>query len=58
MQCEQGNDAWKKLQALFMQLRKCCNHPYLFPGAEPDFDGSQTGEHPSSRNKRSSHPIA
>jgi hypothetical protein len=23
-----------------MQLRKCCNHPYLFPGAEPDFDGT------------------
>jgi hypothetical protein len=30
-------------QALFIQLRKCCNHPYLFPSAEPDFDGS-TGE--------------
>ena len=46
MQYEQGNDTWKKLQALFMQLRKCCNHPYLFPGAEPDFDGSQTGKQP------------
>ncbi|BDA46823.1 probable global transcription activator SNF2L1 [Coccomyxa sp. Obi] len=41
---EEGNDTWKKLQALFMQLRKCCNHPYLFPGAEADFDGNQTGE--------------
>lgn len=25
---------WKKLQMLLMQLRKCCNHPFLFPGAE------------------------
>jgi SNF2 family DNA or RNA helicase len=22
-----------------MELRKCCNHPYLFDGAEPEFDG-------------------
>ena len=22
--------AWKRLQSLLMQLRKCCNHPYLF----------------------------
>jgi SWI/SNF-related matrix-associated actin-dependent regulator of chromatin subfamily A member 5 len=27
-----------------MQLRKCCNHPYLFPGAEPDFDGSTSDD--------------
>jgi SWI/SNF-related matrix-associated actin-dependent regulator of chromatin subfamily A member 5 len=34
----QGNkaDDWKRLQALWVQLRKCCNHPYLFPGAEPE----------------------
>ena len=19
---------------------QCCNHPYLFPGSEPDFDGT------------------
>eukprot|EP00941_MAST-03F_sp_MAST-3F-sp1_P000145 g145.t1 len=25
---------WKKLRSLLMQLRKCCNHPYLFPNAE------------------------
>uniref|UniRef100_A0A7S2WMT9 Uncharacterized protein n=1 Tax=Mucochytrium quahogii TaxID=96639 RepID=A0A7S2WMT9_9STRA len=31
---------WKKLQSLMMQLRKCCNHPYLFPNAEPAFDGT------------------
>lgn len=29
-------DAWKKLSSLLMQLRKCANHPYLFPGAEED----------------------
>ena len=26
---------WKKLSSLLMQLRKCCNHPFLFPGVEP-----------------------
>ena len=29
------NSAWKKLMNLLMQLRKCCNHPYLLPHAEP-----------------------
>lgn len=24
-----------RLNSMFMQLRKCTNHPYLFPGAEP-----------------------
>jgi SWI/SNF-related matrix-associated actin-dependent regulator of chromatin subfamily A member 5 len=28
--------AWKKLMNLVMQLRKCCSHPYLLPGAIPD----------------------
>ena len=29
-----------------MQLRKCCNHPYLFDGAEPTFDGEYVlGDH-------------
>ncbi|KAI9703890.1 MAG: hypothetical protein M1836_007663 [Candelina mexicana] len=27
--------AWRKLMNLLMQLRKCCNHPYLLPHAEP-----------------------
>ena len=27
------------LMNMIMQLRKCCNHPYLFDGAEPLFDG-------------------
>lgn len=46
LQYEKDNNAWKKLQMLIMQLRKCCNHPYLFPGAEPMFDGTTTGEDP------------
>ena len=29
---------WKRLSSLLMQLRKCCNHPFLFPGAEPASD--------------------
>ncbi|KAJ1453700.1 SNF2 family N-terminal domain-containing protein [Pelagophyceae sp. CCMP2097] len=28
--------SWKKLQSLMTQLRKCCNHPYLFEGADPN----------------------
>ncbi|KAI4246783.1 MAG: hypothetical protein L6R40_001812 [Gallowayella cf. fulva] len=28
--------AWRKLMNLLMQLRKCCNHPYLLPHGEPD----------------------
>ena len=29
-----------------MNLRKCCDHPYLFDGAEPMFDGEfQIGDH-------------
>ena len=24
-----------RLLNVLMQLRKCCNHPYLFEGAEP-----------------------
>ena len=23
-----------------MQLRKCCNHPFLFPGIEPSADAA------------------
>lgn len=30
------SSAWKKLMNLLMQLRKCCNHPYILPHAEPD----------------------
>ncbi|ORY18389.1 SNF2 family N-terminal domain-domain-containing protein [Clohesyomyces aquaticus] len=28
--------AWQKLMNLIMQLRKCCSHPYLLPGAIPE----------------------
>lgn len=28
--------AWQKLMNILMQLRKCCNHPYILPHAEPD----------------------
>jgi len=37
-----GTD-WKKLQSLLMQLRKCCNHPFLFPDVEPA-DGEDYAE--------------
>lgn len=30
----------KVLNNLIMQLRKCCLHPYLFDGAEPDIEGT------------------
>ncbi len=36
-----GGD-WKKLMSLMMQLRKCCNHPFLFPGAEDSIRSGQT----------------
>lgn len=35
-QDESKKSAWRKLMNLLMQLRKCCNHPYLLPRAEPD----------------------
>jgi SWI/SNF-related matrix-associated actin-dependent regulator of chromatin subfamily A member 5 len=36
-QAEQtGSQNWRKLMNLVMQLRKCCSHPYLLPGAIPD----------------------
>ncbi len=31
----QGGADRSKLLNVVMQLRKCCNHPYLFQGAEP-----------------------
>jgi hypothetical protein len=30
-----GGSDRSKLLNVVMQLRKCCNHPYLFQGAEP-----------------------
>lgn len=35
-QDENKKSAWRKLMNLLMQLRKCCNHPYLLPHAEPN----------------------
>ena len=35
-QDEGKKSAWRKLMNLLMQLRKCCNHPYLLPHAEPN----------------------
>lgn len=29
-----NDNSWKKLQSLCAQLRKACNHPFLFPAAE------------------------
>ena len=32
-----GGGDWRKLNSLLMQLRKCCNHPYLFsPGIQDE----------------------
>jgi SWI/SNF-related matrix-associated actin-dependent regulator of chromatin subfamily A member 5 len=31
-----GGTAYRKLMNLLIQLRKCCNHPYLLPDAEPE----------------------
>jgi SWI/SNF-related matrix-associated actin-dependent regulator of chromatin subfamily A member 5 len=31
-----GTGERSKLLNVVMQLRKCCNHPYLFQGAEPE----------------------
>ena len=28
--------AWRKLMNILMQLRKCCNHPYILPHAGPE----------------------
>ena len=33
-----------RLKSVMMELRKCCNHPYLFQGAEPG-PPFTTGDH-------------
>eukprot|EP00899_Mesostigma_viride_P019188 jgi/Mesvir1/27270/Mv07105-RA.2 len=30
------DNRWRKLCMMFMQLRKVCAHPFLFPGSEPE----------------------
>ena len=44
-QASRSGAEWKRLSSLLMQLRKCCNHPYLFDGAEPG-PPYTTDEHP------------
>jgi len=39
-----GKETRVRLLNILMQLRKCCNHPYLFQGAEPG-PPYTTGEH-------------
>ena len=36
---ECGADNFQKLNSLLMQLRKCCNHPFLFSGTDVPEDG-------------------
>lgn len=36
-----GKSDKMRLLNILMQLRKCCNHPYLFDGAEPGTVGGQ-----------------
>ncbi|BGP01284.1 hypothetical protein NBRC10513v2_002236 [Rhodotorula toruloides] len=35
---EAGGGSYQKLMNLLVQLRKCCDHPYLLPNSEPDGD--------------------
>lgn len=35
-----GKGGKMRLLNVMMQLRKCCNHPYLFDGAEPGDGGT------------------
>ena len=35
LQAVNGGADRSRLLNIVMQLRKCCNHPYLFQGAEP-----------------------
>ena len=39
-----GSTDWKRLQSLMMQLRKCANHPYLFPDADTGAEGEDLVE--------------
>jgi len=37
-----GKSDKMRLLNILMQLRKCCNHPYLFDGAEPGMNSDDT----------------
>lgn len=39
MRSEAGaSGTFKKLRTLWMQLRKCCNHPFLFPSTDDTYN--------------------
>ena len=39
-----GGTDWKRLSSLLMQLRKCCNHPFLFQGVSATSDDAYEEE--------------
>ena len=41
---EGGADNFQKLNSLLMQLRKCCNHPFLFSGTDVPEEGVSVEE--------------
>lgn len=47
-----GKVAKMQLLNILMQLRKCCNHPYLFDGAEPGIRERGSGEWGGGHHKR------
>ncbi len=46
-----------RLLNIVMQLRKCCNHPYLFQGAEPG-PPFTTGDHLIENSGQQHHPVS
>lgn len=49
--CGAGPVKYKTLMNLLMQLRKCCDHPFLFAGAEDDPDETSLEELVSASGK-------
>ena len=52
-EAELSGNRYSLLRSLFMQLRKCCNHPFLFNGAETDPDETSLKELVASSGKLS-----
>ena len=48
---EGGADNFQKLNSLLMQLRKCCNHPFLFSGTDVPEEGVPVEELVSASGK-------
>ena len=46
-----------RLLNIVMQLRKCCNHPYLFQGAEPG-PPFTTGDHLIENSGQQHNPVS